>query len=140
MTNRNLNLTVNVNPGSPQRTTKYAISRFDRVMLIYGAICGFMLVFYVSGNPWLAMILGIPPGIFGFGVPMLIQKHLHPLPSQFATLPISKQRQILLIAGVSIAGWLGYRAITGDWFGFGCTIMIAGTLALLFANAWGYWT
>jgi hypothetical protein len=32
----------------------------------------------------------------------------------------------------------GYRAIVGDWFGFGFTVMLAGTLVLFFANAIGY--
>ena len=139
MPNNNLDPTANLNPASAQHTTKYGISRFDRVMLTYGAICGFLLVVYATGNVWLAFMLGIPPGVFGFGVPMLISKHLNPSPSQFATLPVSKQRQILLVAGVSFAGWLGYRAIIGDWFGFACTTMLAGGLLLLFANEYGYW-
>ena len=108
-------------------------------MLAYGAICGFALVFYVTGNLWLGLVLGISPGIIGIGVPVLLHKHFGSSPIQFSFLPAAKQRQILIIAGVSITGWLGYRAFIGDWFGFVCTAMAAGTLTLFFAHALGYW-
>lgn len=65
--NHRLNPTANMNSASTQHATKYAISRFNRIMLMYGAIYGFLLVLYASGNPWLAVVLGVPPGIFGFG-------------------------------------------------------------------------
>ena len=123
---------------NPESKSRYTITRFDRVLLGYGAICGFLLVLYASGNPVLAIILGVPPGIFGFGIPMLVQKMFAPTHGTFAALPMHKQRRIAITCTVTIAALLGYWALIGDWFGFACTAMMAGAISLFFAHGYGY--
>ena len=120
--------------------SRYSITRFDRIMLGYGAICGFLLVLYASGNPVLAFILGVPPGIFGIGFPMLIHKRFASPDSRFAALSIQKKRRIGSNVAFVLAAMLAYRAFAGDWFAFGCTFMLAGTFVLFFANEFDYFT
>lgn len=115
----------------------YTITRFDRIVLGYGALCGFLFVLYLSGNPLLAIFLGVPPGIFGFGIPMLIHKQFSP-GSDFAALSVDNLHRVGLTVAVTLTLLLGYRALVGDWFGFACTIMMAGGFFLFFANALGY--
>jgi len=120
--------------------SRYAIVPFDKVMLCYGAFCGFLLVLYALGNPVQAFILGVPPGIFGMGVPMLFHKRFGPSHSSFATLPIREQRRTGLTIIATLGAMLAYRAFSGDWFGFGCTTMLAGAVLLILSNELGYFT
>ena len=120
--------------------SRYAIEPFDKVMLSYGAFCGFLLVLYALGNPVLAFVLGVPPGIFGFGIPMLIHKRFGLSHNTLAALPIRQQRQTGLTIFATLGAMLAYRAIAGDWFGFGCTAMLAGAVLLILSHELGYFT
>jgi len=115
----------------------YTINRFDRIVLGYGALCGFLFVLYLSGNPLLAIFLGVPPGIFGFGIAMLVHKQFS-TGSDYAAISVDNLRGVSVTVVITITLLLSYRALVGDWFGFAVAIMMAGGFFLFVANAYGY--
>lgn len=116
----------------PDAPSVYAMTRADRVILGYGAFCGFLLILYLSGNPLLALLLGVPPGILGFGIPMLLHKRF-PSTQNYSALPVETQRRMRMSVIFTFAVLLAYRAFTNDWFGFACTVMLGGAILLVFS-------
>lgn len=123
---------------SGRNTSGNAITRFERVVLAYGAACGFLLLLFASGNPVLAVLMGIPPGLFGMGVVLLIRKYLGFSQQSFSSLPQPKRRQIGLVVLLTFAAMLGSDVLAGNWLDFGCAAMMAGAFFLFILNDLGY--
>ncbi|MCR9211545.1 MAG: hypothetical protein NXI28_25250 [bacterium] len=110
------------------------ITRSDKLVLSYGAFCGFVALLCLSGRPVIALLLGVPPGVFGIGVVLLIVKRFFPNRTSFADIPAADIPRIALAVVIGFAIIFGRAVFAGDWVSLFVGLMMLGMFAVLAFN------
>jgi len=108
------------------------LTKDEKLILSYVALCGVVLVYHVSGNILVAILLGIPPAVFGVGGVLLLHRHW-PFRLQSPS-HIAKAQRIGLAS--LVIGMLILLAVRAFWSGDMFTTLIL----LLFLPPACYWS
>ena len=114
--------------------TATSITQSDKLVLTYGALCGFVGVLCLSGRPVIALLLGVPPSVFGIGIVLLIVKRFFPNRRSFADVPATDMPRIAVAVAIGFAIIFGRAAFAGDLVSLFVGLMMLGMFAVLAFN------
>jgi hypothetical protein len=119
--------------------SKFEISGFDRAVLALGACAGFVLALYASQSLWFSFLVGIPMGIGGNCVVLILARLLWPNGIEHPHFFIfDRKRRYLTVTVILLsAAWSYWEAASRhDTFGLLCLSIFYSQFAVLFGYSW----